>query len=245
MLPDGRAVVEMARASGLSLLAADERDSWRASTRGTGELIVAAVQAGARSVIVTMGGSATTDGGAGCLEALDEAGVDPQLEVVCDVRTAWEDAPRVFGPQKGADARLVKRLEQRLDELAARAPRDPRGVPMTGAAGGLSGGLFAFRRARLVPGAAYVLDLVGFDERARASSFAVTGEGRLDTQTLAGKAVGEAATRCRRVGVACHAVVGENELEPLAAGRLGLASVREATTLTELTSAGRQIAERG
>ena len=93
---------------------------------------------------------------------------------------------------------------------------------MTGAAGGLSGGLFAFRRARLMPGAAYVLDLVGFDASARASSFAVTGEGRLDRQTLAGKAVGEAAARCRRVGVACHAVVGENDLEPLAARRIGL-----------------------
>ncbi len=122
ILPDGRAVVEMARASGLSLLASDERDAWRASTRGTGELIVAAVAAGARSVIVTVGGSATTDGGAGCLEALEEAGVDPRLEVVCDVRTAWEDAPRVFGPQKGADAAPVKRLEQRLDELATGRP---------------------------------------------------------------------------------------------------------------------------
>jgi glycerate kinase len=243
MLPDGRAVVEMARASGLSLLAEDERDAWRASTRGTGELIVAVLEAGARSVIVTVGGSATTDGGAGCLEALEAAGVSPELEVVCDVRTAWEDAPRVFGPQKGADARTVKRLERRLDELAERAPRDPRGVPMTGAAGGLSGGLYAFRGARLVPGAAYVLDLVGFDRRAGASSLVVTGEGRLDRQTLSGKAVGEAATRCRRAGVACHAVVGEADLEPLAARRLGLASVREATTLAELTAAGRRIAE--
>jgi glycerate 2-kinase len=244
MLPDGRAVVEMARASGLSLLAADERDAWTASTRGTGELIVAAVEEGARSVIVTVGGSATTDGGAGCLEALEGADVDPRLEVVCDVRTAWEDAPRVFGPQKGADTRTVKRLEERLDELAERAPRDPRGVPMTGAAGGLSGGLFAFRGARLMPGAAYVLDLVGFDRRAGASSLVVTGEGRLDEQTLSGKAVGEAASRCRRAGVACHAVVGENALEPLEAARLGLAGVHEATTLAELTAAGRQIAVR-
>jgi glycerate 2-kinase len=192
---------------------------------------------------VTVGGSATTDGGAGCLEALEAAGVDPQLEVVCDVRTAWEDAPRVFGPQKGADARTVKRLEQRLGELAARAPRDPRGVPMTGAAGGLSGGLYAFRGARLVPGAAYVLDLVRFDRRAAASSLVVTGEGRLDEQTLSGKAVGEAASRCRRAGVACLAVVGENDLEALAARRLGLAAVHEATTLAELAAAGRRIAE--
>ncbi len=115
---------------------------------------------------------------------------------------------------------------------------------MTGAAGGLSGGLFAFRGAHLMPGAAYVLDLVGFDRKARASSFAVTGEGRLDRQTLSGKAVGEAAARCRRVGVACHAVVGENDLEPLAARRIGLTSVSEATTLAELTAAGRRIAER-
>jgi glycerate 2-kinase len=234
----------MARASGLSLLASDERDAWRASTRGTGELIVAAVAAGARTVLVTVGGSATTDGGAGCIQALEEAGVDPRLEVVCDVRTAWEDAPRVFGPQKGADAGTVKRLERRLDELATRAPCDPRGVPMTGAAGGLSGGLFAFRGAHLVPGAAYVLDRVGFDRKARASSFAVTGEGRLDRQTLSGKAIGEAAARCRRAGVVCHAVVGENDLEPLAARRLGLTSVSEATTLAELTATGRRIAER-
>jgi glycerate 2-kinase len=244
LLPSGRAVVEMARASGLTLLADDERDAWLASTRGTGELIVAAVEAEAQSVIVTVGGSATTDGGAGCLEALDAAAVDPQLEVVCDVRTAWEDAPRVYGPQKGADAATVKRLEARLDELAQRAPVDPRGVPMTGAAGGLSGGLFAFRGAKLMPGAAYVLDLIGFDRRARAASLVVTGEGRLDEQTPAGKAVAEAAARCRQASVACHAVVGRNDLEPHAAQWLGLAAVHEATTLPELTEAGYRIAKR-
>ena len=95
----------MAEASGLRLVAEGERDAFAASTRGTGELIAAAVEAGARAVIVCVGGSATTDGGAGALEALDEAGVELPLTVVCDVRTAWEDAPRVFGPQKGADAR--------------------------------------------------------------------------------------------------------------------------------------------
>src|SRR5206468_11615155 len=100
----------------------------------------------------------------GALEALDEARLDVPITVLCDVRTAWEDAPRVFGPQKGADARTVRRLEKRLDELATRAPRDPRGVPMTGCAGGLSGGLWAFRGARLVAGAPFVLDAVGFDD---------------------------------------------------------------------------------
>ena len=193
-------------------------------------------------MIVGVGGSATADGGAGCLEALDEAGVEVEIEVVCDVTTAWEDSPRVFGPQKGADPEMVERLEGRLAELAARAPRDPRGVPMTGCAGGLSGGLFAFRGARLEPGAAYVLDAIGFDREARRASLVITGEGRLDEQTLAGKAVGEVAERCRRAGVACQAVVGQSALDPPEAARLGLAAVREATSLELLTEAGRRIA---
>jgi glycerate kinase len=242
LLPDGRGVVEMAQASGLGLVAEDERDAWAASTRGTGELIAAAVGAGAATVIVTVGGSATTDGGAGALAALDAAGVDPELEVVCDVRTPWEDAPRVFGPQKGADEAMVARLETRLDELAATAPRDPRGVPMTGCAGGLSGGLYAFRGATLVPGAAYVLDAIGFDDRLPEAAFAVTGEGRLDSQTLAGKAVGELAARCRDAGVPCHAVVGRSELDDATADELGLASVREAGTSDALRAAGRALA---
>ena len=242
LLGDGRAVVEMAQASGHGLVAEHERDAWAASTRGTGELIAAAAAAGASTVMVTVGGSATTDGGAGALEALEAAGAQPTLEVVCDVRTPWEDAPRVFGPQKGADEAMVKRLEQRLAELAARAPRDPRGVPMTGCAGGLSGGLWAFRGATLVPGAAYVLDALGFDARMRGAGFVVTGEGRLDAQTLAGKAVGELATRCRQAGVACHAVVGQDELDAADARALGLASVREATTLDELARAGQELA---
>ena len=141
LLADGRGVVETAQASGIRHVAEDERDAWRASTRGTGELIAAAARAGAREVIVTVGGSATTDGGAGCLAALDGAGVEVEIEVVCDVRTPWEDAAAVFGPQKGADAATVARLAERLDRLADDAPRDPRGVPMTGCAGGLYGGL--------------------------------------------------------------------------------------------------------
>ena len=158
---------------------------------------------------------------------------------------AWEDAPRVFGPQKGADPETVARLERRLDELAETAPRDPRGVPMTGCAGGLSGGLWAFRGARLLPGAAYVLDTLGFDAEMRAARFVVTGEGSLDEQTLTGKAVAEVATRCRQGGVGCHAVVGRNELDPFRARVLDLASVTEATTLDELEAAGRELGRTG
>jgi glycerate kinase len=240
LLPDGRsAVVETAQASGLGLVGEDERDAFAASTSGTGELIAAAVEAGARKVLVTVGGSATSDGGAGALEALE--GVDVDLEVLCDVRTPWEQAARVYGPQKGADPTTVERLERRLEELAERALRDPHGRPMTGAAGGLSGGLWAFRGARLFPGAPYVLDTIGFDKRLRESAFVVTGEGRLDQQTLEGKIVGEVATRCRQGGVACHAVVGSNALEPFKARILDLASVTEAGTLKTLRAAGRAL----
>ena len=241
ILPDGSAVVETAQASGLGLVAEDERDAWAASTRGTGELIALAVEAGAEHVLVTVGGSATSDGGAGALEALDEAGVRPDLEVLCDVRTVYEKAPSMFGPQKGADPELVKRLERRLDELAGRLPRDPRGIPMTGAAGGLSGGLWGGLGARLVPGAAYVLDAIGFDAAMKASAFVVTGEGRLDSQTLEGKIVGEVATRCRQGGVACHAIVGRDELDPFDERIIDLASVSEATDLEEMEAAGRRL----
>jgi glycerate 2-kinase len=244
LIDDGRAaIVETAQASGLGLVEEEERDAWSASTRGTGELIVAAVESGADRVIVTVGGSATTDGGAGALEALSDAGVRVELDVLCDVRTPFEQAPRVFGPQKGADARVVKRLEGRLDTLASTFRRDPRGQPMTGAAGGLSGGLWAKHDASLHHGASFVLDAIGFDERMRAAAFVVTGEGRIDEQTLEGKIVGEVATRCRQNGVTCHAVVGSIGLEPFEQRILDLASLTEATTLDELKAAGRRLVE--
>jgi len=260
LVPDGSAVVEMAQASGLSLVAEPDRDPWAASTRGTGELIAAAASAGASPIVVTVGGSATTDGGAGAIEALREAGFEPagsspaprasspngaplDLHVVCDVRVPFEDAPRIFGPQKGADPAMVERLERRLDELAASFPRDPRGEPMTGCAGGLSGGLWAAFGAKLVPGAPYVLDAIGFDALMRGSAFVVTGEGSLDEQTLHGKIVGEVATRCRQGGVTCHAIVGRNQLDPFGQRIIDLASVTEATTLDEIRHAGAALIE--
>jgi glycerate 2-kinase len=240
----GTAIVETATASGLALVAEDERDAWAASTYGTGELIAAAADAGADEVVVTVGGSATTDGGKGAIDAMAAAGADPRrLTVVCDVHTAWEDAPRVFGPQKGADPDTVKRLERRMASLAMAAPRDPRGVPMTGCAGGLSGALWAHHGAELVAGAAFVLDAIGFDDEMRASRFVVSGEGRLDEQTLAGKALAEVATRCRQAGVACHVAVGQDCLEPFLARVLDLASVTEAGSQAELERTGRRIAE--
>jgi glycerate 2-kinase len=247
MLPDGSAVVEIAQASGLSLVAEADRDAWAASTRGTGELIAAAADAGGAPIVVTVGGSATTDGGAGAIEALKEVGFEPagtaprgpslELYVLCDVRVPFEDAPRIFGPQKGADAAMVKRLERRLADLAESLPRDPRGEPMTGCAGGLSGGLWAAYGAKPLLGAPYVLDAIGFDALMRASAFVVTGEGSLDEQTLQGKIVGEVATRCRQGGVTCHAIVGRNRLDPFGERIIDLASVTEATTLAEIEAA--------
>jgi glycerate kinase len=112
---------------------------------------------------------------------------------------------------------------------------------MTGAAGGLAGGLWAQHGARLQDGPAFVLGALGFDERMRGAAFVVTGEGRIDEQTLQGKLVGEVATRCRQAGVPCHGVVGKIELDPFAQRILDFASLSEATTLAELEETGRRL----
>jgi glycerate kinase len=227
----GTAVIEMASASGLGLVAEAERDAWAASTYGTGELICAAVDAGAQVVLVGVGGSATTDGGAGAIEAIEaHSGLGgARIVVLSDVRTPFERAPAVYGPQKGADPDMVARLEERLDALARRLPRDPRGVPMTGAAGGLSGGLWAAYGATLEPGAKFILDALGFDERMRAARAVVTGEGKL---------VGEIGTRTRQAGVPLHAVVGTDRLDPFGKRIIDLQLVQEATNLAEMEAAG-------
>lgn len=240
----GTAIVEMAMASGLALVGED-KDAWAATTYGTGELIAAAAQAGAAVILVAVGGSATTDGGAGAIEAIEAAGGIGRAKIVIltDVRTPWEDAPKVFGPQKGADAAMVAKLERRLDELAATLKKDPRGVPMTGAAGGLSGGLWAQYGAALEPGAPFVLDALDFDDRMRVARAVVTGEGKLDQQTLQGKLVGEIGTRTRQAGVPLHAIVGRDELDGFGKRMIDLQMVQEATNLEELEAAGERLGE--
>jgi len=237
------AVVELAAASGLGLVAEAERDPLAASTSGTGELILAAVRAGAEVVYVAVGGSATTDGGAGAIRTILAGGGlgGARLVVLCDVRTPFEDAARVFAPQKGADAQQVRSMTARLGALARRLERDPRGVPMTGAAGGLAGGFWAAFAAELVPGAAFVLDAVGFDGRMQAVRAVVTGEGQLDRQSLAGKAVSEVATRARQAGVPCYAVVGSCQLDRFGQRILDLEGVIEAGTPAELERAGTEL----
>lgn len=238
------AIVETAAASGLGLVAPAKRDPIEASTFGTGQLISAAIDAGARTVYVGVGGSATTDGGAGAVRAIRDAGGlrGARLTILCDVRTPFEDAARVFAPQKGADAGQVSRLNKRLHSIARRLARDPRGMPMTGAAGGLSGGLWAALGAKLVPGASFVLDALQFDRRMRAARAVVTGEGRLDLQSLVGKVVSEVATRARQSGVPCHAVVGVRELDSFGARILDLQAVLEASSAEEIEGAGQRLA---
>jgi glycerate kinase len=230
----------MAAASGLGLLAEDERDPWAATTYGTGQLIVAAARAGASEVLVAVGGSATVDGGRGALEAIG-ARLDARIVVLCDVQTPWERCAEVFGPQKGADPALVERLAARLDAFAQELPRDPRGAPMTGAAGGLSGGLWAGLGAELAPGAPHVLDALGFDDRLRAADAVIVGEGRIDEQSVMGKIVGEIADRARSAGVPVHAIVGSNAIDDATARDAQLQSVTEATTLAGIEAAGERL----
>lgn len=238
----GTALVEVAEASGLQLVGKPTPASaWTASSRGTGELVAAAVADGAAVVLVAAGGSATTDGGAGAIAAIDAAGGlrGAQLVVLCDVTLPWEGCARTFAPQKGADAATVARLAARLDALAGRLPRDPRGVPGTGAAGGLAGGLWAAYDAVLEPGAPWVLGALDVPGRLARARGVVIGEGRLDAQTLEGKVGGELLARARRAGVPCHAIVG-SVAEGFAPA--GLASLTVAGDRAALEAAGRALA---
>lgn len=239
------ALVESAAAAGLELVPPAERDPLAATTYGVGELIIAAIAGGAQSVLVGVGGTATTDGGSGAVRAIQAAGGlgSSRLTVLCDVQTRFEDAAHVFAPQKGADSGQVRRLTARLHAIARHLPCDPRGIPMTGAAGGLAGGLWAAFGAELRPGAVAVLEALGFDQRLRAARAVVAGEGRLDRQSLAGKALSEVATRARQMGVPCHAIVGSDELNGFERRILDLQVVLEASTLEELEGAGRQLAQ--
>jgi glycerate kinase len=209
------AVIEMARASGLGLVGGREgNDPVAASTYGTGELIATAVDAGARHVIVGVGGSATTDGGLGALRAMYPLqryrGIT--LQVACDVRLGFVDAARVFAPQKGASTAQVELLERRLERLVQVYVEeygvDVSGLEGAGAAGGLAGGL-ACVGAELVPGFDLIADRVGLDELIESADLVVTGEGFLDEESFDGKVVGGVADLAAAFGVPVVAVVGE------------------------------------
>jgi glycerate kinase len=230
-----RAVIEMAEASGLSRLAPSERDAVAATSIGTGEAIRAALDAGVDAIVLGIGGSATTDGGAGLLRGLGAAtdrdtaradldGLDPrlagvELAVACDVTNPLlgpNGAAAVYGPQKGATSKDVVELDRRLafyaDALEAAGGRRVREEPGAGAAGGVGFGLLAisarFRAFALRPGVELVMDATAFDARLADADLVVTGEGRIDAQTAFGKTALGVARRAADANVPCIAVGG-------------------------------------
>lgn len=242
---DGTAVVEVAQASGLTAARNSPQDALSASTYGTGMLIAAAVNKGATHIMVAAGGSATTDGGAGAVSAIDDNGGlrGARITVLSDVTTTFLEAPRVFGPQKGADAATVMLLEGRLNRLARSYPRDPAGVPRTGAAGGLSGGLWAHFGAELVSGADAVLDAARFDEHLKSADAVVVGEGRLDSQTGEGKIISAILARVQKSGrrIPVLAVVG-SVAEDLGSYARHFSEILIATDAAEMQAAGTSVA---
>jgi len=190
-LPDGTVVVESADAIPLDPARLDVR---AASSRGLGELI-ASVGTCPR-LLVCLGGTATMDAGDGLLEVLD--GLPAPTTVLYDTRATLVEAPRLFGPQKGALLDEVTELEARFADHHQSFAK----LPGSGAAGGL-GAALATLGAKLVPGAAYVLEAIGFRERAAAADLVVTGEGTVDLTTYEGKAPGEAVRICAEAGVHC------------------------------------------
>jgi glycerate kinase len=284
-LGDGRtAAVEMAAAAGLALVPPGRRDPLRTTTRGVGELLRAAAEAGATRVVLGLGDSATCDGGAGMAGALgyrllEETGepIGPGaagLEALARIERPVDDiarggradvlggakvvvasdvdnpllgprgAARVFGPQKGADAAAVERIEAALarfaDVLRRDLGADVADLPGAGAAGGLGAGAVAFLGAQVRPGAELVLDAVGIDGHLARADLVLTAEGRFDAQSLGGKAPMALARRARAAGVPCVVIPGSRgpgaeaalaegvtEIFPLVQGDVTLAAAVE------------------
>jgi glycerate kinase len=244
---DATAVIEVAQTSGLTTHRINPTDALKASTYGTGLMVAEAVRLGAKNILIAAGGSATTDGGAGAVRAIERFhGLgDARLTVLSDVTTSFLEAPRVFGPQKGADPATIALLEERLRDVAAQYPRDPSHVPRTGAAGGLAGGLWACFDAHLTSGADAVLDALDFDEHLESADVVVVGEGRLDSQTEKGKIISAILERVARGGGSqpVIAVVGSVS-EDLGTYAHNFADILIASDAQAMYSAGRTLATR-
>lgn len=269
---DGTAIVESAEACGLQLVPEHQRNPLHTTTYGVGQLIDAARSNGADRILVGLGGSATADGGAGALAALGFqlssadgsglkiggehliriAGIEPrwvasweQVEVVvlADVRTRLLDAPKRFGPQKGATPSDVARLEEGLARWADVVERDLavsfRDQPGSGAAGGLGFGLAAGLGASIVPGAEWVAELVGLPSVLAQADLVVTGEGELDAGSAEGKVVGALSGLARASGTRLAAVVGRVSSQPA-----GIDRVVEARAGGDETADGAELVRR-
>ncbi len=245
ILPGGVGVIEMASASGLALIPPSARNPLVTTTRGTGELILDAVEKGCREIIIGIGGSATNDGGTGMaralgyrfldasgselaegggslshLDSIDTSKVTAELasvtfRVACDVKNPLygpDGASAVYGPQKGAASEDVTLLDENLRRLSMVVKRDMGlaidDVPGTGAAGGLGFGLMAFCGAELKSGIEIILDLVDFDDRLEGVDLVITGEGRIDGQSIYGKVPVGIAGRAKKRDIPVLVLVG-------------------------------------
>lgn len=211
----GVAVIEMARASGLTIAGGPKKnDALNATTQGVGELIDSALIEGAKKIIVCLGGSATTDGGLGAIRAISTPArlLAVEFLVACDVDTLFIDAAKVFAPQKGASPAQVNMLTGRLEQLAQRYEGDyginVAKIPGSGAAGGLAGGLAALG-AKLIPGFDIVAEENGFDEAVKEHDLIITGEGLLDTTSFDGKVVGSVLDYANEAKKRTMAIVGD------------------------------------
>jgi len=239
-LPGGTAIIESARVIGLSLLAPERRPKVsERRTHGLGELLLAAIDAGAREIAVGLGGTATVDAGVGMAEALgvtfadgvDVTGRDPRVARVRILALTDVDSPllgeqgaaRVFGPQKGASPEDVARIEAAFTRLTNLA-RDPGAAAGDGAAGGIGYGLRVFAGATRARGIDYVMSAVNFEERLNGVDLALTGEGKLDAQTARGKVVSGVIAACGRRGIPVIALAGTVEGELTALLAQGLTS---------------------
>ncbi|HXE45120.1 MAG TPA: glycerate kinase [Conexibacter sp.] len=213
------------------------------SSAAIGELLLAADATGADLILAGAGDLVAPDGGAGAVETIGAGGgLRARLVVLCDVRTSVERVAEALAGAGELERERAKALGARLDALARRLPRDPRGVAHSGAGGGLAGALWATCDARLEGGAPFVLEQLDFDARMRGARAVIVGEGRLDLGTLAGKAPGEIATRARQSGVPCFAAVGARTLDAFGARILDLQAVLEAGDAGALETAGRRLA---
>lgn len=214
VLEDGTVVVEAAEALGLFLLAEDERDPMRASSRGLGELLLAAAAQASGPILVGLGDTATVDGGAGLLEVVGDELGGRELRALCDVRNPLlgeRGAARAFGPQKGASPEQVEELEERLAAIERLRPYAQ--LPGAGAAGGLGAAIVALG-GELVSGADVVFERIDFRGIVRGADLVVTGEGSVDRSSFEGKAVGEVVRVCQAEDVRCVLFAGLIDAAP-------------------------------
>jgi len=247
----GTAYMEMAETCGLTLVPEDKRNPLLTTTYGVGDMIADALGRGCRHIVMGIGGSATSEGGAGMIRSLkdkellgedgkvaDKRLFDCKITVACDVTNPLfgeNGAAYVYGPQKGATPDQVVELDRRLREMAhglessgAAKPEDAL-VPGAGAAGGLGYGLMVVLKANLKRGIDIVLDINDFDERVKGADLIITGEGKSDLQSLMGKVPAGVLGRARKFGIRTMIVSGAVEAREqlLAAGFADAVSINE------------------